>query len=526
MTLSTHAFRMTKSDREYSWCQEKYENLPIIREHDGTVSQPLTFYFGYLARTKTESIASMGPTSYTLREWIEFLWRQGLGLREGGNDETMHRFVQAQRELDRTLSESHIAVKLQRIYQFYLHLPDAMRFWEDGMPVEEFVGEAREGRSVTTITKTIKGKTYTRWSGRGKIKQSTASPSVLTDDEVTTLYAAARTVDAKDASGQPLSKANLKTSIMVGERNWLLANVMGRGGLRAAETTVLSCNAITCALRLENLLKPVEKKFGPIKSVADLADVPDAQEMLLTALKAFNLKKGRMFIYVDIVGKGDKRRKAAFPVELIEDLLVVGVWTVRRFQLAEMTPSPESQDAVFLSFKSGDKLLAGSVSGILKSIFVKAHLEGSGHELRKYYATATANRILKKNIDELGYITQAVLNTVYEQVASALGHANVNTTTKHYVNVAMVNYTGLEARRQRRKILHIWEALIDNQDRLDQERIRLCGTAIKSIATAPRESDLFGIMRGALTDPLINPDGMIKFANPKPNLRLVASNPI
>lgn len=526
MPKAAFGFRLTSADRDFTWCEEKYQGMPIIRHPDGTVSQPFTFYFAYLARTRSESISSMATRSYTLREWAEFLWGQGLDLKSGGRDATLHRFVAAQKE--RGIEENQANVKIRRVYEFYLHLPDALRYWEDGAAVEEFVGTCEERRPITTKTTYFKGRAYVRWSGQGKISQTPARPSVLDDDEADAVCAAARDVPVDNqmvaANSEPEDPAR---RILIGERNWLLANCMAKGGLRAAETCDVTCTAVTDALRMENLLKSVEARVGRIHSIADIGDNQEAQDILLNSLKSFEHRKRRMFIYVDITGKGSKRRKAAFPIALIRDILTVGIWTVRRLQILELSGSRSAcPDTVFLSFKTAKQMLPGTVSDIMKAAFVRARINGSGHDLRKYYGTTTANRILKRTLDDLGYLTHAVLNTVYEQVASALGHASVTTTTRHYVNVATVNYTGLEARRQRSKILTIWEELISQQDQLDAERIRLCGTAIRSIAKAPKGSDLYEIVRGVLTDPEINPDGMIKFAIPKPNLKLVVSNTV
>ena len=514
MNVSSLDLRMTSAGKHFTWFEEKYPSLPIVRNPDGTISQVLTFYFGYLARTKKEGASSLEKRAYTLREWMAFLLSHGMTWTHGACDRIMHRWRQAQKESGVDISDNQIEVKLQRVYEFYLHIPDAMKFDENGVRVPEFVGSARDGFPITIKSFPLRGdEDYSTWSGQDRTRPAPAHPSILDDIQVESVGNAARSA----------------TDILKGDRDWLLTSCMSRGGLRGAEVADITCSTITDSLRRENILAAVEARFGPMRSIADIADNAEAQEVVLTSLKVFEQRRRRDYIFVIITGKGNKQRHAAFPVDLVRDILTIGIWTVRRHQLATRPPTGDAgvPKEVFLSFKTCDGMLPGSVSDIVKVAFIEAGIEGSGHELRKYYATNTANRILRRALDDFGYLTQAVLNTVYDQVASALGHSTVNTTTRHYVNVAMVHFTGLQAKRQRRRLLYVWETLLAQQDNLDAERIRLCGTAIRSIASVPKNSDLFAILEGALTDPDINPEGMLKFTVPKsPHLRLAVSNPV
>jgi hypothetical protein len=57
----------------------------------------------------------------------------------------------------------------------------------------------------------------------------------------------------------------------------------------------------------------------------------------------------------------------------------------------------------------------------------------------------------------------------------------------------------------------------------DDERIQLCGTAMKVFAELPKKSELFGVLSWAMTNPEYNPDGLIDLSpRPATHLRLVA----
>lgn len=513
--------RMTGTSGDFVWAEERHRRVPIVRYPGGGIIQPLVFYFGHLARTNRESIKSLWSRAYAIRPYFASLESQGVNWRRGGRNRYLSRHRQALKDAGE-MSAAQIEENLQKIFDFYLTIPDAMPYGEDGTVVGEFVGDVPRKFPITSKTVTIEGEKRLVWIGHKVVKADPPKPSVLDAEEIGLVREKLRDVPANDNATQGWVDPKLK-----GDRDWAMGGCMSLGGLRSEETAELALSAITESLRNEGVLNGLPDKYRKMKSIADLSGDKDGQELVLNALKKFEQRKRRNYLYVGIDGKGDKPRQAAFKVELMRDLLIVAIWGVRAKQLAEWRKQglfPTDLDRVFLSFSTRAALKAGSVSDILKQAFERARIEGSAHDFRKFYATEMASGILRRVVGNLGYLTHAVMHSVYHQVADALGHAKITTTTRHYVDVAVIAFTAIESRVQRRKLLAIWEALLEEQDNLDPERIRLVGTSVKLLASLPKASPLYAILEGALTDIELNPDGMIKFAKPKPNLKLVVSN--
>ena len=106
-------------------------------------------------------------------------------------------------------------------------------------------------------------------------------------------------------------------------------------------------------------------------------------------------------VFVGITGKGPKDRKVPFALDLMRDLLEVGIWTVRRQQLAMWGTgeSRQKQDGwIFLSFSTKRHLSAGAVGDLMKAAFKACGVRGSGQRLRAHYATMMAARLLDHNM--------------------------------------------------------------------------------------------------------------------------------
>lgn len=525
--VSTSDFRMSFGTDKFHWFGEVQSGMPIIRWPDGRLCQPLIFYFGYLCRLNLEQASSMEPRAYMLREWFSFLACEGIPWYQA-DDFVMHRW--RQRQTDDGISEEQREKKLRSVYHFYLHVPDAMQRLEDGSVTPDFVGRNKRSnlRRYPITTKRVRtrsGEPITVWSGSRAIKHSTPDLTVPDNDQCDRVL-----LELRSPSNSISSSQNSHIDpVIKRERDWAMGRLMVGAGLRADEVPELKLTDLTRALANEGIFKGLgRERARSIVSLAELANDSAAQDIVLKGLKHFEVQRRRLYIGVKIKGKGRKVRHAGFMIDLIYDLLTVVVWGGRAVLIKQwqtVDPTYEPEDTLFLSFKTSDALTAGAVSDIMLKAFKAADVAGSGHDLRKNYATNLAAKILSRNLDRFGYFTHAVLNTVLDEVATGLGHAKVTTTTKHYTNLAVVHSTGLESSRKRSRIMKIWEMLLQSKDMMDDERIQLCGTAMKVFAEVPKESQMYGMLSWAMTNPDYNPGGLIDLSPaPATHLRLVSDN--
>ncbi len=503
--------------------------MPIIRWPNGTLCEPLVFFFGHLCRKNFEGIKSMEPRAYSLREWFAYLGERGIPWNEA-DDLKMHQWREHERK--KGVSHEQIEAKLKRVFHFYRHIPDAMVCQPDGTLTPEFVGENRRGQPTkfpisTKEVKTKTGKWVTVWSGSKSVKQMKPKLKVVVNADCALVLSELRSPSNRKKDIHDID------SIIKCERDWGMGRVMVGAGLRAHEVPALSLRDLTKAMKDEQLLRGLgQQRIANMESVAELADDPEAQKIVLKALKHFTDKKNRLYVGVRILGKGSKERQAGFTVDLLYDLLTVVIWggrniLIKRWQAADPAYIPE--DTLFLSFKTGEPLTESTVSDIMLQAFKDANVSGSGHDLRKNYATNIAAKILRRNLETFGYFTHAVLNTVLSEVADALGHSSVNTTTQHYTNLAIAAASGLDHKRQRDKVMAVCDMLVesDRKDMLDDERIRLCASAFKVFSEMPKDSMLYELLTDAMADPQLNPAGIIKMSEVTrrpPFPRLVVDN--
>ncbi|MCQ1839066.1 hypothetical protein [Neorhizobium galegae] len=467
----------------------------------------------------------MEAEAYTLREWFAFLLNEGFEWYQA-NDLMMHRWRQHQKDSSEEISLAQIELKLERVFIFYKFIPEAMPITEGGQPMPEFVGPISEPRSrrlaITSKKVIYEGNEHTVWSGKDKVKVAKPKLTVPDESQVERIHSVLRVPAVNTTQNNLPVGSHPKEDFLKSERNWTMGTCMSGGGLRAAEVADLTTAQITEALKAEGILLKLPKQYAELTSIAELSDDVAAQEIVLAELKALRHRKKRHYIFVTIVGKGGKSRSASFFIDTIRDLLITAIWTVRAKMISQWGATWAYCDNVFLSFKSKQQLQSSSISDIMALAFFKAKVPGSGHDLRKFYATYTATLILRRTLNDLGYLTQAVVNTVLSEVADALGHSQVTTTTRHYVNMALVHYTGIESRRRRHKLMKIWEILLEEQGNLSNDKIRLCGTTIKSVAQLPENAELNVMLGEMLRDPELNPLGMVAFVERKADRNLAS----
>lgn len=518
-SFKTTDFRMTKSKEDFVWRDEKILNLPIVRWPDGSICQPLVFYFGWRLRWKRLGRNSMLSVAYTLREWLTMLMNENRHW-YAPDDYLMGSWRQQMK--DAGLEADRIEIKLRRVFDFYRLIPNAMPIDERSELTPQFTGPpyVRGGRIFPITTKQVKveGTWHIMWSGSDPIVEKIPTLTVPDDQEVAAVCTAIRNKISEDRSD--------RFRFLTPERNWCMAQAMIGGGLRRHEVADFKISALDNALNREGIFRTASLKCGiDVSSILDISDNKEAQKALVLTLNEFRHQKFRAHVYVAIIGKGSKPRNSAFKIESIIDIITVGIWAVRKRATELWEQEPSLHDHVFLSFKTQEALLPGSIGDIMIDGFDDAGFElGGGHLFRKYYATMLAIDIVRSTIDNLGQITNAVLNTILSDVADALGHSKINTTTRHYVRLAMVHYSGLQNRKKRHKLMQVWHAILKNQDSLSDKKIKLLMNIVNLVARNSENSAAIETLYMVLDDPDLNNTKEIELEPMQSTLRIVKSD--
>jgi hypothetical protein len=212
-------------------------------------------------------------------------------------------------------------------------------------------------------------------------------------------------------------------------------------------------------------------------------------------------------LYVEVTGKGMKTRAAPFAIDLVRD---------RKFK---------APGQMFLSFKTKERMQPGTIADLMKNAFNAVGVDGSGHRLRAHYATMMAARLWDECFAMNGYrFDQTVVNLALERLAEAMGHAQVNTTVKHYLDLALLRHFGMANRAKLDAVRSVWDSVVKRQGALSEDKMRLILKVVDGLAAAPDGSDLQQVLAMAVEDPDINPS-VARVQKPqarkKPTLRVV-----
>ncbi|TWD51233.1 hypothetical protein FB480_105196 [Agrobacterium vitis] len=480
--------------------------------------------FGYKMEIEKNAVSSINKELYTVREFFAFMAEEGMSWRDA-DDQCFNRWRDYQLENLESISESRVEVKIGVVFQFYQMLPLAWPLDEGGNFRPLFVGKsnARKGVYFPITSKTIKVDGVERevWAGRRSVVGEALDFSVPDDASVQKVLEALRTPVRMD--GTIFGSGNYD-NVLASERNWAIGRSMSGGGLRAIEVERATLVSFTKTLRQEGILSALPQGAA-IECVSELASDSTSQKLILEGLRAFEKRHRRSYMFYDIVGKGNKRRSAYFELGLVTDLLIY-IWNVRPKIISLLSVRDNvnvKSDRLFLSLNAretiqGDRkyiFRAGFISDLLQAAFIRAKVEGSGHDLRKYYATKIAVKILAVNMEICGFqLTEAVLETVLDRVREALGHSKINTTVRHYLNMARIHYFKFQTALKRSVYGEIYAVLLDVQHEISDRKIDIISRLIQSVSKFSDDSEMLNIIEGMLEDPRMWPNG-----NPTPPTR-------
>lgn len=466
-------FVMDRTPQGYQWRQEDMSEIPRIRQPDGTIFEPFLRYFAYgWLNKRFKAKTSMEPDSYSLREYLCHATNLGLDWVAAGADDVLRSFRNsfADRVKDGELSSAQVELKLHHVFNFYMTIREAMPFI-NGTPMLRFVGKL--GGIAPITSRQVGGKAH--WSGWNKIDRRPAKRPTPNVDDVERILEHLRTAAMVPLDGT--WKQSLR--VFAAERNWLVACCAVRAGLRRKETASLSLRKIAEAL---GKLKIIEMPVGRWRSSVQANPLNEAvydlrlRANIIAGIETY-AARGYTTLCLDVQTKGKPERSVEFPLDLVLDLLEIGVWQVRKSLFERWTSEGKTDldhDAIFLSStRDGKRLTIKSVGDIVKDAFNNLLVAGSGHRLRAYYFTEMAWLLWNQELAKAGYRNDiAVNNVVLNRLADLAGHKRPGTMERHYLDRAILrhkmkaNRPSLDARKD------MMNALISVSWQLDEASCR------------------------------------------------------
>jgi len=527
---------------DFVWQQTPINGMPILFWPDRTICLPVLAYVGHCAKKRESCRGTIRKRVMHIREFLAFLLSRELpwsaandGLLEDWRTERLTGLTREEM-IRRTVT---FETKVNDVFQFYASLPSAMPFHEDGSTLMPFVdylvrapihmGEASSGDALNPHMAPITSKSIgdpsdgrRRWSGASRIAQTELMRPIPSMDVVNKLETAVRSEDpSKSMRRRGISEA---MAIALSERRFLQLRCGSELGLRRAEIAGISLNDIMFALKRVGIQPPVVGGCDGIHPLDACAQSEPAQSELLAKLEILQATR-REFMALRTLGKGSKLRDVPISFRAMERLLVVGVWGFRAIFIAHMkksqpllVPPPE----LFLSLKTGGALSPGSVGDFAKDAFKsigQPHL--SGHSIRAAAATEEAIQLVEKYcLDVNGVPGTHGLDIALMNLSRWLGHANMSTTARFYIDFAFVWWEG--RRRSNPRVVQLLQQTRESLPLLDEAGFDLVIRVVNKLVQEGPDKNVARVLR-LLVHPGEQVLGAVA-AGRNPAVQVVASN--
>lgn len=487
-------FRLDKTRRGYLWHSEDMSGIPVITLPDGPVFEPGLRYFSWGRLTRLfKACSSMIPEAYTLRDWLCYLSNEAVDWSQAGDEELRsYRLFKGKPE-GGEISEAQIATKLTHIYKFYYHLPRAMPFLQrERTPI--FVG--RPGEFGTNISSKFadsaeKRTIWSGWQGVDRAKAKRPTPDL---DSVKIILGRLR----KKSFLEPDGTWERTLRVCEAERNWLIARCEAEAGTRRAETQGMLLSQFALALAKHRIIEYDKKvkRENPLSVAA--YDSRLRKEILDGILKL--QARGYTTLNVVIAKKGGGQRGVEFPLDLVVDLLDIGIWTVRRtlFDRWRTAGYQVDDEALFLSSTgNGGRLEVGSVGDIVNDAF--KDIGGSGHRLRAFYLTTMAWLLWNQYLAIANYRHDVSIdNMVLNRLADLAGHKTPGVLERYYLDMAILLHQSVTNEPRLNAAANTMNALKRVAPTMSQPRLELLEELIKVMATT--DDELFFEMQKHMVD--------------------------
>lgn len=461
------AFKFSKVQAGAKWFGVDIAGLPIMYLPTGEICEPFVRYFTHGWRKRIfKTRGSMNPEKYSLRDWFAHCYFKGVYWLDADDDElSVFRDTFAADVVAKRLSAAQVELKLSHVFKFYRIIPDAMPFHTRGRLMRRFVGNPDQDFTPITssIVETRKRGPVLVWSRHVSREHSGKKRPTPNSDQVQRILDHLR-FKVKEERAKRANGWAAKLRRLEGERNWLIARSEAEAGLRRHETAALNLKDLSQALAEERLLGAIGLRDvdAAVHAVVEAATDSQRRDEIIARIEKYR-SRGHETLYVTM----QRKRKVAavqFPLDLIIDILTIGVWKVRheialywQARKANYQPPPE----IFLSSRNGLALEDGSVGDIVNDAFKELDIAGSGHRLRAHYLTHMAWLIWNENFALGGYrFDVAVVNMTLDRLTELAGHAEPSILERHYLDMALLRHFSRSNRARMNAMSELMSALI------------------------------------------------------------------
>lgn len=491
-------FRMDRTPEGFRWREEEMSAIPRIRLPEGSIFEPYLRYFAYGWLNKVfKAKSSMEPNSYSLREWLCHIMNLKLDWISAGQDDVIRSFRNsfAENVEEGELSSAQVELKVHHVFCFYETVNRSMPF-VGGSRTPNFVGRPS---SLAPITTRQVGPII-RWSGWNNVSRKAPSRPTPSLDAVEKILEHLRAAAMESADGS--WKQTLR--ILAAERNWLVASCAARAGLRRKEIAGLSVRKLAEALGELGIIRMPSGRWRSSVQSNPLNDAVTDGTLRVRILAEIDKFRARGYhtMNVAVETKGRPERSVMFPLDLVVDLLEIGVWKARTLLFSHWEAQGKSKldhDAVFISStRDGERLKTKSVGDILKDAFSATDEAGSGHRLRAYFLTEMAWLLWNQELAISGYKNEVTVeNNVLNRLATIAGHKKPSALERHYLDQATLrhkmksNRPSIDARKD------MMNALVSVSWRMDEQQ---CGLLERLILAFDECSDprFFAVIEAAI----------------------------
>lgn len=467
MTIHSTDFRIDRVPEGFKWFETEIGGIPLVHWPSGEICEPLFRYFANGRRSRLfTSVSSMVPEAYALREYLAHCENRLVHWLDGDDDQ-MESFRNAQRHAvdQKVLTKAQVEKKLGYVFKFYRHIHVAMPFLPNHRLMPRFVGEPDQDFMPITCVEVLTRKRgrVLMWARAEKTSKGVKKRPTPSPEHVRRILEHLR-YKVKEERAQRTVGWQAEQRRLEGERNWLIARCESDAGLRREEVAELSVSDIAMALAEERLLgiKSVRNSQAAVAQLLLAATDGGVRNEIVQRLERFR-SRGHETLFVTMQRKG-KVAAVQFSLDLIEDLVRIGIWVVRQAYVSHWSAKVKSyrpQLNVFLSGRDGQGLAAGSVGDIVNDAFRELDIAGSGHRLRAYYLTNMAWLIWNENYALNGYqFDAAVVNMTLDRLAELAGHADPSVTAQHYLDMALIRHFSRTNRQRLNAMSDLLNAII------------------------------------------------------------------
>jgi len=498
-------FRFARVPNGFKWFGVDIGGLPLVYWPSGAICEPLIRYFAHGWRTRLfTSVRSMAPEVYALREFLALLENRLIHWLDADDDDlSIYRDIQNELRGRGLIGKAQIDKKVAYVFKFYTHIQTAMPFQSNQRLTPKFVGEPEQN-----ITPFSSKEVLTRRRGRILVwSRSEASAKSVKKRPTPSPDSVKRILDhlrytSKEDKAKRTSGWKSQQRRLEGERNWLIARCEAEAGLRREETSSFTVRHLAIALSEERLLG-INSVRNPDAATARLllaARDEDVRDNILGRLERFR-ERGHETLFITM-----KRKRGVasvqFPIDLIEDLLRIGVWSIHRAYTTHWSSLDQDYrvpEELFLSGRDGKGLSPGSVGDIVNDAFAELDIAGSGHRLRAYYLTNMAWLIWNENFALNGYqFDAAIVNMTLDRIAELAGHSDPSVTAQHYLDMALIRHFSRTNRERLSAMSDLLNSIIRAGPTLSDEVAGLLEEVVYKLADASQPH--FRIMLKSLVD--------------------------